>query len=134
MSKPRYDWWPYVKGIIRRYPDLCAQLRALKTPVQPCGGSPAGHAKGKHGDPTAAAALRELPPVHQRELDAVQRAVQTTGALACGAERLELIRLVFWSRTYTLEGAAQRLHISYRTARRWQHDFICQVAQHFGLL
>ena len=22
MSKPRYDWWSYVKGMIRRYPEL----------------------------------------------------------------------------------------------------------------
>lgn len=25
MSRPRYDWWPYVKGMIRRYPALAEQ-------------------------------------------------------------------------------------------------------------
>ena len=25
MSRPRYDWWGYVKGMIRRYPALCRQ-------------------------------------------------------------------------------------------------------------
>lgn len=25
MSKPRYDWWPYVKGMIRRHPDMQGQ-------------------------------------------------------------------------------------------------------------
>lgn len=29
MSKPRYDWWTYVKGMIRRYPALHAQYIAL---------------------------------------------------------------------------------------------------------
>ena len=28
MSTPRYDWWPYVKGMIRRYPELCRQEAA----------------------------------------------------------------------------------------------------------
>ena len=27
MSTPRYDWWPYVKGMIRRYPELCRRDR-----------------------------------------------------------------------------------------------------------
>ena len=29
MSSPRYDWWPYVKGMIRRYPDLCEEYADL---------------------------------------------------------------------------------------------------------
>lgn len=29
MSTPRYDWWPYVKGMIRRYPELCHKEAAL---------------------------------------------------------------------------------------------------------
>ena len=30
MSTPRYDWWPYVKGMIRRYPELCARQEELR--------------------------------------------------------------------------------------------------------
>ena len=32
MSRPRYDWWPYVKGMIRRYPALRAQYTDLHSP------------------------------------------------------------------------------------------------------
>ena len=29
MSRPHYGWWGYVKDIIRRYPTLCEQEKAL---------------------------------------------------------------------------------------------------------
>ena len=25
MSTPRYDWWGYIKGMVRRYPAKCTQ-------------------------------------------------------------------------------------------------------------
>ena len=61
MSTPRYDWWPYVKGMIRRYPELCRREADLHTTaVTPnYGGAPGGH--GGRSDPVANAALRSLP-------------------------------------------------------------------------
>lgn len=134
MSKPRYDWWGYVKGMIRRYPELCAKEKALHdVSISPnSSGLPGG--KGGHSDPTAFAAMRELPPTNQRELDAVHKAVEATRALDTGKERLHLVRLVFWDRTHTLDGAAIQCHVSYRTARRWNGEFIRLVATNFGLL
>lgn len=66
MSKPRYDWWGYVKGMIRRYPELCAKEKALHdVSISPnTSGVPGG--KGEHSDPTAFAAMRELPPTNAR--------------------------------------------------------------------
>lgn len=29
MNRPKYDWWPYVKGMIRRYPSLKAEYEDL---------------------------------------------------------------------------------------------------------
>ena len=29
VSTPRYDWWPYVKGMIRRYPELLEKEKEL---------------------------------------------------------------------------------------------------------
>ena len=45
MSTPRYDWWPYVKGMIRRYPELCRREADLHTTaVTPnYSGAPGGH-------------------------------------------------------------------------------------------
>lgn len=35
MSKPRYDWWGYAKGMIRRYPDRVTEdeKRAVETAI-----------------------------------------------------------------------------------------------------
>lgn len=134
MSSPRYDWWSYVKGMIRRYPELCAKQTELRqTPLSiAMTGMP--HQRGKTSDPVADAVMRELPSVNRRELEAVQKAIEETRALKNGAERLEMVRLVFWARTHTLEGAAMQCHISYATARRWHGEFIRLAAAQYGFL
>lgn len=134
MSKPRYDWWSYVKGMIRRYPELCARQEELrKTSLSPdLSGMP--HGRGKISDPVANAALRELPKINQREMEAVHKAIEETKKLDTGEERLRMIRLVFWDQTHTLEGAAQKCNISYSTARRWNSFFIKEVAKSFELI
>lgn len=58
---------------------------------------------------------------------AVQAAIEATEALPNGADRLRLIDLVFWTRTHTLDGAALKLYVSKRTARRWHTEFIREV-------
>ncbi|WP_294759254.1 hypothetical protein [uncultured Gemmiger sp.] len=132
MSTPRYDWWSYVKGMIRRYPELCAKQTELRqTPLSiAMTGMP--HQRGKTSDPVADAVMRELPSVNRRELEAVQKAIEETRALRNGAERLEMVRLVFWARTHTLEGAAMKLHWSERTVASWHREFIRCVAKYFG--
>lgn len=79
-------------------------------------------------------AIRELPKINQREYDAVRKAIEKTEKLPTGAERLQLIDLVFFRRTHTLDGAAMQIHCSYRTARRYHADFIVLVAGYFGLV
>lgn len=59
MSRPHYGWWGYVKDIIRRYPTLCEQEKALhETCISPdLSGMPRG--SGTPTDPVADAALRD---------------------------------------------------------------------------
>lgn len=120
--------------MIRRYPELCARQEELhRTRMSPnLTGMPGAH--GQASDPVADAALRELPEINRQELEAVRRAIEETRDLPNGEERLEMVRLVFWKRTHTLEGAAMKCHVSYVTARRWHGEFIKSVAQSFGLL
>lgn len=68
------------------------------------------------------------------ENNAVRKAVSGTAHLQDGEERLKFIRLVFWDKTHTLEGAAMEANCSDRTARRWHTDFIKCVARNYGLL
>lgn len=136
MSTPRYDWWSYVKGMIRRYPELCAKQTELRqTPLSiAMTGMP--HQQGKTSDPVADAVMRELPSINRRELEAVQKAIEETRALRNGAERLEMVRLVFWDKTkkYTLAGASMKMHWSERRVSEWHGEFIRCVAKYFGLL
>ena len=65
---------------------------------------------------------------------AVSEAIQETGALPNGEDRLKLVNLVFFQQTHTLEGASQKIPCSRRTARRWHTEFILTVAKKYGLL
>ena len=133
MSKTRYDWWGYVKGMIRRYPALKAEYADLRTQtVTPnYSGMPGGSGAGRAVEEVA---LRELPTTAQREYEAVRRAIQVTERMKSSRDRLKIIDLVFWKKTHTLEGAALVIPCSYRTARRYHEAFIEFVAKEYGLL
>ena len=79
ISRPHYGWWGYVKDIIRRYPTLCEQEKALhETCISPdLSGMP--HGSGNPTDPVADAALRELPEINRREMEAVRQAIELSG-------------------------------------------------------
>ena len=134
MSKPRYDRWPYVKGMIRRYPELCSAEADLRSTSMTAGYSMELHGKGRTGDPVANAAMRQLPEVNRRELAAVRHAIAVTRTLPAGDERLSMVRMVYWSRTHTFDGAALSLYRSRRTVLSWHGEFVREVARGFGLL
>lgn len=78
--------------------------------------------------------MRTLPDrQEQRELDAVEAAIRETALLLDGSARLELIELVFWQRSHTLQGAAMQVHISYASARRKEAAFVYLVARNLGM-
>ena len=133
MGRPRYDWWMYVKGMIRRYPSLKEEYADLhKQSVTPnYTGMPSS---GSVGRGVEAVALRELPTTRQREYEAVKRAIEVTQRMSANSDRLKVIDLVFWQRSHTLDGAALTIPCSYRTARRYHSEFIMTVASIYGLL
>ena len=134
MSTPRYDWWPYVKGMIRRYPGLVEKEKELhSSSISPVlSGLP--RPINAVSDPTGAAALRELPEINRKEMDAVREAIEETQTMRDGSERMRMIKMAFWSGRNTLDMIALRCHISYRTAIRWHSQFIKLVAKKFGFL
>ena len=133
MSRPRYDWWSYVKCVIRRYPALRAEMADLHTVSGTANysGMPGGSEPSRS---TEAIAIRELPTVSQREYEAVRRAIETTERYRNGRDRLKVIKLVLWDRSHTLEGAALCVPCSYDTAQNWHCEFIRLVASHYGLM
>ena len=69
-----------------------------------------------------------------REQSAVQKAIDQTEAMNNGTERLQVINLVFFKETHTLEGAALMVPCTYDTAQKYHAQFIKAVARNFGLL
>lgn len=132
MSKPRKRWWGYVKACIRAYPDLkCKVMELHQTPTTPhYGGS---GSSGELSDPVASAALRTLPRQEQREYEAIQAAILETEMLPDGEARLTIVDLVFWRQSHTLQGAADKVHLTYRSAQRRHNAFIWAVAEKMGL-
>ena len=133
MSKPHYDWWGYVKGMIRRYPALKDELSGLRSTSETANysGMPGGSGPSRTTELTA---IRELPTNKQREYEAVRRAIATTERYRDGQDRLKVIRLVFWDGTHTLEGAALQVPCSFWTAQNWHCEFIRLVASYYGFL
>lgn len=133
MSRPRYDWWPYVKGMIRRYPALKLELQQLQgqsiTPNYSGVSVKSGTSRS-----TELTAIRELPTTKQREYEAVRRAIETTERMTASRDRLRIIDLVFWKRSHTLSGAALMIPCHYNTAQKYHADFILTVAAFYGLL
>ena len=133
MSKPRYDWWGYVKSMIRRYPALKDELSDLHSTSETVNYS--GMLGGSGASlTTELTAIRELPTNKQREYEAVRRAIATTERYRDGRDRLKVIKLVLWDGTYTLEGAALQIPCSFWTAQNWHCEFIRLVASYYGFM
>ena len=133
MSKQRYDWWQFALSLIREYPvrameyeNLHEQKITVATSGQPGGG-------GEHR-PVEQIVLKQLPPTEQRAYDAVRRAVAYTKHLADGKIRLQTIRLTVIQNRKNIHGAAELLHISERSARRYRYQFILLVGYEYGFL
>ena len=132
MSRPRYYWWSYIKAVIRHYPQLCQEWEELKTVSASANYDAVGHGSGI-SKPTEQVALKLLPRVKQQEFDAVREALQETEKMPDGRPKLELIRLVYWKKSHTVDGAGYAIGISSRTARRWHANFVYLVAEKYGI-
>ncbi len=123
MAKKRDNWREETKRIIRIYPRLCREERELRdSKITPSlSGMPGG---GKVSRKTEDVATRELSPGDQRALDAVRKAISTTGRYRNSSDRLRVIDLVYWKQTHDLHGAADKCHYGYDTVQEWNSAFI----------
>ncbi len=114
MSKPRYDWWSYVKSIVKKYPALCVQFAHV-------------------GDIDEDTPIEELGGVLLREYEAVRRAINATRRLPDGEDRLKVVELVHWH-GHTLTAAADTVGHPLLVVKRWAKDFVYFTAEAYGLL
>ena len=133
MSKPRYIWWGYAKGMVRAYPELRAEYheRQNQKITREIAAAAVGTVTSRTTENTA---IRQLPPAKQAEYDAVTKAVEATRRLKTGPERLSLIDMVYWKQSHTLDGAAYALGYSYENAKRFHGDFLRMVGLNRGLM
>ena len=125
MSKPRDNWRPYVINALIDYPWYEetvreAQRQSITTQIN----------KGRGGSgisrTTESAALRSgLDDEQLRQYEAVKNALEEMSTRPYGKERMKLIKLIYFEKNKkTIEGAAQEVYTSYRTARRWNDEMI----------
>lgn len=133
MSKPRYNWWPFVTNMIRDYPERERQYRELhrqnitaNITGMPGGGNTASRT-------TEGIALRQLPPQEQREYDAVSRALNRVKKRKDARIRLKVIKMTMWQ-GYTIDAAAYNVSVAGNTARRYRWQFIMLVGHFYGFL
>ncbi|MCD8005078.1 MAG: hypothetical protein LUE91_05440 [Oscillospiraceae bacterium] len=105
MSRKRYRWWGYVKAVLRIYPEHCGTIQA--------GGA--------------------LQRDDLREYEAVRKAIDAKEQDRDGAVTLEIIEMVYFKGSHTLQGAADAVGYSYGHAKRIQEGFLLLVARNLGL-
>lgn len=130
MSKPRYNWWPFILNIIRDYPKRKLELKSLREPkiTAVMTGMPKGGGDGRGIENIA---TKSLTRQAQKEYDAVQKAEKITKAMPDGNLRMAVVRLTLW-RSFKIVGAAMQLNISERTAQRYRWQFIMLTALMYG--
>lgn len=99
----QYSWWPYVKGMIRLYPDRMHYYHRI------------GEIERKEAD-AVTAAIRQA----RQRPDGADRIKLITA-------------MYWKRRKNTITAAANSVPVSRATASRWNTDFIFSVAEEFGL-
>lgn len=118
-----------VERIIQEYPNLKAKYDRLKVTSSTVCYEPGGHGSGDRKDPTADAALRELPPKEQQQYDAVRIALRRTQRLPQCTIRLVVIKLTYWQGRLSLTEIADKLNLSTQVLSQYRTDFIRTVKE-----
>ena len=143
----KHWWMEAVRRAIINYPILKAKkdelqsmatTPAVKTVTGPDGKPATVYPTGGGGGnsrKTEAAALRELPPMEEKALNAVSNALEATSLLRDGKDRLALIHAYWWHGKHrNMAKAAERCYVCERTAWSWNNAFVWTVAMEMGFV
>ena len=134
MSKPRDDWWVNAVRMVRNYPARKAEYEELhaQSLVADMSGLPKG---GNVSRTTEAIALRQMPPMKQREYDAFTRAIAITRLMPLGEKRMELIERMYWKgHKRNIADVIYQIGIAEPTGKRWHARFIRLVGECVGYI
>ena len=126
MSRRRGNTWRQAaKAAAYSYPELRRELDALQAGTGRDLDCLPGSRDARRQ--TEDAALRELEYWKQRRLEAVEQALSVIADFSNGPSRVKLVELVYFTRRYTVEGAAMQIPISVRQAYQWNDEYLKQV-------
>lgn len=133
MSKPKNWWWGNALRLIRAYPELQRKKQDVQAArmTQQYTGMPQSKQPGRTTEQTA---LRQLTQQEEIALSAVERALEQLRLLPDGQWRVKAVQLYHWGRVRNLGQVAYMCNTSERTARRWNSDFVYNVAQKAGYM
>jgi len=122
-------WRQEARSAIRHYPSLLQKEKEIHAgKVTPnYTGMPSSTSASRT---TELIALKQLPPYEQKQLEAVRGALEAIELQypATVQIRTDLIKMLYWRKSHTLEGAAFKLHIAEPTARQYDRQFIERVS------
>lgn len=141
MTRYTFSLHPKVKGYVEwqleHYREDKKQLEELKRDMIPSATqtfSPTGGVMGGGtSSPTEDAAIRIATNPYILALERNIRAIETVLA-KCDKTELQLIELVYWRRSHTIEGAGMRANVSRRTAYRKINRVIYLIALEMGII
>lgn len=116
-------WRADARAVIRKYPELKQKWEESHQPavIANYEGVAVQHGASRT---TENVALRSgLSPWEEMQMEAVERAISTTRRYQSASARIKLVEYVFWKQKGNLIGAANELHISMETAKRWNNAF-----------
>ena len=130
--------YKHAEHILQNYRGYQRELReaeeAVALPAHPDMGTPVRG--GLPSDATGKAGIRLATDKRIAYLRMATRAVEQAlfswADRAGGAAVVEMIRLVYWARTHTLEGAALKVGYCYRHALRLRAAFVMEVMDGMG--
>ena len=131
MSRPRYWWYRNVCAAIGQYPALHERVSDLgrQSVTASVSGMPHGSGAGR---PVEGAALRVVSAREYEDYRAVHKAIETAKGWADGETVLEVVRLWHWMRVKNFDYISDKLHMSERTARRYNSRFVYECARNMG--
>ena len=121
------SWRTEARAALRNYPK--AKRKQNETGEQQItpnySGQPGSHTARRT---TEDIALRvKLTPYEENVISAVEFMMKMQCAYPNAEERMRMIRLVYFKRTHTLEGAAMECHYADRTVKRWNNEILTAV-------
>ena len=141
MSKCSFSLNPKIKGYIEwqieHYHEDKRQIEEYKKDLMPSATASysltAGCSKGEVGNSTEKTAIKIMSNTY---ILSTERSIKAIDSVLCQCDDADklLIDLVYWRRTYTVEGAGVCIGLSRRAAYYRINKLLCAVAAEMGLI